>query len=98
MKRLSAYSIAFAILISLAACTPATLVVPEISYKTTEEIRAGQPDCTAPIMYALDFPGRETMLEAFWCYDRAIQYWQDEYEVLEAQLDSLHAPEGDNGK
>jgi len=49
-------------------------------------------------MYALDDPGRETMLEAFWCYDRVIQYWQDEYEVLEAQLDSLHAPEGDNGK
>lgn len=90
MKNSTAYLTAFAILTSLAACTPATVVVPEIPYKTTSEVKSGQPDCTPFIMDALNDVSREPMIEAFWCYDRTIQYWQDERELLETQLNAVY--------
>lgn len=90
MRKPTAYLAAFAILTSLAACFPASVVVPKISYKTTSEVKTGQPDCTAPIMDALNDVSREPMIEAFWCYDRVIQYWQDEYGVLEVQIRAVN--------
>lgn len=80
---------------SILSCATPKLAIPEIEYKSTSEIERSQPDCTPPIMAALNDPGRETMIDAFYCYDTVIQYYLDEYEVLESQLETLQRSMGE---
>lgn len=96
-KRLAVFSGAL-ISVSILACAAQqpkkTVITPAVSFKSTTEVINGQPDCTPFIMQALNDVSREPMVEAFGCFDRTIQHWQDEYEVLESQIDILTTGEG----
>lgn len=98
MKRKLAVFSGALISVSVLACAAQqpkkTVITPKVSFKSTTEVVNGQPDCAPFIMEALSDVSRGPMVEAFGCYDRTIQHWQDEYEVLESQMNILTGEEG----
>lgn len=84
-----------AILISGASfsCAPPELVIPKIQYKTTSQLHNEMPDCRLEINAALDNPTKENNLDAFFCYTQSLIYWENEYNLVEIQLNGLYENE-----
>lgn len=83
----------FAVLISVLsfACAAPQIIIPEIQYKTTTQVHNEQPDCRLEINAAFDNSTQTNILNAFFCYDKTIQYWENEYQLLEVQLNTLYS-------
>lgn len=78
--------------VSVISCTP-HYISPEITYTPLRELKKNQPNCTTQIETALANGVSSDTLEAFRCYHKTIQYYQDEYEVVESQLEILYREE-----
>lgn len=86
------------VMISLCACGAPRVVTPEISRKSYEELKETQPDCTAQIG-ALEAAEDKTdpapvtsdlILDALYCYRSVWKHWENEYRVLDSQLDAIN--------
>lgn len=77
------------LLIGISGCHT-KYILPEVSYESTVYLRNNQPDCRPEINAALDTPSQKNTLNAMFCYDRTIQYWENEYKLLELQLNALY--------
>lgn len=94
MKYLSAILI---LMISLAACGAPKIVVPEITRKSYSELRETQPDCTMEIeaIEAADEIPAELALDALYCYRRVWKHWENEYRILDAELEAVEKGGGE---
>ena len=70
--------------LALSCSAPRTTTIPEIKYTPLKQVHNTQPDCSDVIQKSLDEGG--DCLDAFWCYDRVIQHWENAYEILVEQV------------
>lgn len=86
------------VMISLYACSAPKVVTPEISRKSYKVLKETQPDCSAQIG-ALEAAEDKTdpapvtsdlILDALYCYRSVWKHWENEYRVLDAQLDAIN--------
>ena len=91
-------SVILTVMISLYACSAPRVVTPEISRKSYKALKETQPDCSAQIG-ALEAAEDKTdpaavtsdlILDALYCYRSVWKHWENEYRVLDAQLDALN--------
>ena len=101
-------SVILTAMISISACGAPRVVTPEISRKSYESLKETQPDCMAQIG-ALEAAREMTdpltqcpavtddlILDALYCYRSVWKHWENEYRVLDAELDAAQdggAPE-----
>ena len=101
-------SVILTAMISLSACGAPRVVTPEINLRSYESLKETQPDCMAQIG-ALEAAREMTdpltqcpavtddlILDALYCYRSVWKHWENEYRVLDAELDAAQdggAPE-----
>jgi len=85
-------SVIFLILISLTSCVP-QLVVSELHHKTHAVLKENQPNCTEYINALEDAENDlkiDRCLDTVWCYRSLWKYWENEYQILDTQLESMN--------
>jgi hypothetical protein len=85
-------SVILTILISgvLLSCVP-KVVTPEINRASYIELKDTEPDCAREIVVLQESPDKpdELVLDALYCYRKVWKHWENEYRVLDAQLESM---------
>lgn len=74
--------------ISASSCTT-RYITPSVEYDSITILANNQPNCKQLLAEYFFSETLEDALNAFKCYDDTIQYWQNEYESLEVQLDAF---------
>ncbi len=84
-------SVIFLIVISLASCAP-KIVTPEIDYKHYTELKDHQPNCGGELsaLAHAQVKSDRLILDALYCYRRVWKYWENEYQILDSQLESIN--------
>lgn len=93
-------SVILTAMISLSACGAPKVVTPEINRRSYESVKETQPDCRAQIG-ALEAAREmadpltrctavtdDLILDALYCYRSVWKHWENEYRVLDAELDA----------
>lgn len=88
MKSAIFYLIVSSVLLTGLSSCQKEYITPDVTYQPSVVLRNNQPDCRLEINAALDDPAQGNILNAFFCYDRTIQYWENAYKLLEVQLDA----------
>ena len=94
-------SVILIMIISHPGCSAPRVVSPEISRRSYKEISETQPDCRAQIA-ALEIAGEkfdpatgcsavtsELLLDALYCYRSVWKHWENEYRILDSELDAV---------
>ena len=76
---------------SLLSCVP-NVVTPEIERVSYVELKETEPDCSREIQVLQESPDKpdELVLDALYCYRRVWKHWENEYRVLDSQLESMN--------
>lgn len=84
-------SVIFLILISTASCAP-KVVTPEIDYQPYAELKQAQPDCGGELsaLTSTEVKSDELILNTLFCYRTIWKYWENEYLILDTQLQTLN--------
>jgi hypothetical protein len=99
-------SVILTMVISLYACGAPRVVTPEINHRSYEALKETQPGCMAQIG-ALEAAREMTdpltqcpavtddlILDALYCYRSVWKHWENEYRVLDAELDAAQLEGG----
>jgi len=84
-------SVIFLILISITSCAP-KIVTPKIDYQHYTELKANQPDCGGELsaLTHSKVKSDKLILDTIYCYRSVWKYWENEYQILDSQLESLN--------
>jgi hypothetical protein len=84
-------SVIFLILISAASCAP-KLVTPEIDYNHYAELKQVQPNCGGELsaLTSAEVKSDKLILDTLFCYRSIWKYWENEYLILDTQLESVY--------
>ena len=84
-------SVIFLILISLTSCAP-KVVTPKIDYQSYAELKQAQPNCGGELsaLTASEEKSDELILETIFCYRSVWKYWENEYLILDTQLQTIN--------
>lgn len=84
-------SVIFLILISATSCA-SKIVTPDIERRSYVEFKCAQPDC-GRVLSALRYSEVKSdrlILDTLFCYRSVWKYWENEYEILDAQLGAIY--------
>ena len=90
-RNLKYLSVIFLILISFTSCAP-KIVTPEIDYKQYTELKEHQPDCERELstLTNSEVKSDQLILDTLFCYRTVWKYWENEYQILDSQLESIN--------
>ena len=90
MKNIRYLSAIFLILISLSSCTP-KIVTPGIDYNTYAELKELQPNCGRELAALTNAQSKsdQLILDTLFCYRSVWKYWEGEYLILDAQIQTI---------
>ena len=89
MKTLTG-SLIFCAAILTISCAPA-VIMPDIPYRSYESLKAEEPDCTVHLdilQIAGENLSLQQCLDTVFCYRNTWKYWENNYRVIEAQLEA----------
>lgn len=91
IKNMKYLSVIFLILINAVSCAP-RIVTPEIDYQTYPELKRGQPDCRDELstLTGADVKSDKLILDTLYCYRSVWKYWENEYLILDTQLQTVN--------
>ena len=84
-------SVIFLILISITSCAP-KIVTPEIDYRSYAELKHSQPNCGGELsaLTSAEVKSDKLILDTLFCYRSIWKYWENEYLILDTQLESVY--------
>lgn len=84
-------SVIFLILISFTSCAP-KFVAPQIDYQSYGELKKNQPNCGGELsaLTASEEKSDELILNTLFCYRSVWKYWENEYLILDTQLQTIN--------
>jgi len=90
-RNLKYLSVILLILISFSSCAP-KLVTPEIDYKHYPELKENQPDCGGELsaLTSAEIKSDQQILNTLFCYRTVWKYWENEYQILDSQIESIN--------
>jgi hypothetical protein len=69
-------------------------VTPFITYSSLSELTKGQPNCGEQYLAVFADPAEDKVLEALKCDSYVIDYYRNEYQAVEVQLDVIYNKTG----
>jgi hypothetical protein len=66
-------------------------VTPKIEYKSYVELKKEQPECGGELaaLTAAEEKSDKLILDTLFCYRSIWKYWEEEYQILDAQMGAV---------